>query len=378
MLVSEIKQRLIQAWRATKQEFLEELEKIPLTSEIKERLVQAWKSGKQSFLEDVERIKIEMRDIVRMPPLETKITMLGTTGTGKTCYMIGMSIWMQTKGINGFTITSENHNQSRKIRNQWNDMTKKQGSERWPAGNAEEPLPYSFNFNYAAKTFARFDWLDYRGGALPDVEEAADRKILVERLLNSDCIFLCISAEYLALAADEEDTFEAAMEAEVDTMNSLLTAVDSRVKPTSVKPFPVAIVVTKADLLANSSIQEKGVETVKEFFKNTLFVKPHWLTAIIPVSLGQELARNPDSGRIKPVGVHLPVTFAVLCKLIKERNGQARPSSDWRAIIERFSGENKDVTDINTQIKNLDAELGNIWIYAGDRQISSLLEWAKM
>jgi hypothetical protein len=346
-----------------------------LSSEIKERLVQAWESEKQSFIEDVESIKNEARDFIKMSPLETKIIMLGTTGTGKTCYMVGMSIWMQTRGINGFTITSADHNQSRRIKNQWSDMTKKQGLERWPAGTVDAPLTYKFNFNYAAKTFAKFDWLDYRGGALPDAEEAPDRKELVDKLENADCIFLCISAEYLALASSEGNTFDAALEAEVGTMNSLLTVIHDKRKPTPDKPFPIAIVVTKADLLANNSIKEGGVEIVKEFFENTLFVKQkqNWLTAIIPVTLGQELAQNPDSGKINPVGVHIPVTFAVLCKLIKERNGQGGVRASIKEMLARFTG-NKDETDtIETQIEKLDAELADIPMYAGDTKISSLL-----
>ncbi|MFB2878805.1 hypothetical protein [Floridanema aerugineum] len=374
MLRSEIIQRLVQAWRSVKQEFLEELENIPLSSEIKERLIQAWKSGKQSFIEDVERMKTEIEEIIRMP-LDTKIMMLGTSGTGKTCYMIGMQVYMQTVGTDsGFTITSVKHNQARTIEEQWMKMCEGEGSERWPAGT-DVTVGYSFNFNYANKTFAKFNWVDYRGGALDDDEDNEERKSLVEELCTSDCLFLCLSAEYLAKGF----TPGAALKARVGVMNALMTEVAAKKNSTPENPFPVAIVVTKADLLDNfnGSIKENAVEVIKKFFK-TLFVPGSpWLTGIIGVSLGKELAEKPDSGEIDPIEVHLPVTFGVLCKLIKHANGLAKPKGNW-GFLSKIIDTNVEETEIKNRIQQLDLELASVPIYAGNQRITSLLKWAKL
>lgn len=373
MNFSDIKQRLGQVWQSGKQEIINELNQMPLSPEIKEQLVKSWESGKQTFLENLETIQREVKEIMNMEPLTTKITMLGTTGTGKTCYMIGMSYFMQNKGINGFTIISQDNDQFRTIKEQWKSMTTKTGSDRWPPGTPPIPTSYVFNFNYGGKTFAKFNWLDYRGAALPDETVAADRKILVDRLLESDCILLCISAEYLALAAIQGDEFQAIEEAEVGVMNGLLTEVAEKAAISKDNPFPVAIVVTKADLLTKfqGKMQGEPVEIAKSFFENTLFVKDHWLTAIIPVTLGQELAENEDSGKIKPEGVHLPVSFGVLCKILKEQRRQKKPGN-WKDLIKSFFGQDEE--GIDTQIKKLDQELSNIHLYLGDHKIDSIID----
>ena len=163
-------------------------------------------------------------------------------------------------------------------------------------------------------------------------------------------------------------------------MNTLMTELAEKVDPTPENPFPIAVVVTKADLINNfdGEINENAVENVKKFFKNTLFVPDSpWLVGIIPVTLGKELAENIDSGTVDPLNVHLPVTFAVLCKLIKQTNGVTKSKKGpWSTILSGF--DEKHQKDMKTRIQQLNQELDEVPIYAGDRQIPSLLDWGKM
>jgi hypothetical protein len=188
-------------------------------------------------------------------------------------------------------------------------------------------------------------------------------------------VFLCLSAEYLARGFNPG----AALRARVGVMNALMTEVAARANPTPENPFPVAIVVTKADLLTNfdGSIQENAVEIVKKFF-STLFVPGSpWLIGIIGVSLGKDLAQNLISGEVDPLGVHLPVSFGVLCKLIKHSNGLPKPKGKWGFLSTIFNA-NIQETEVKTRIQQLDQELATIPIYAGEQRISSLLQWAKL
>ena len=159
-------------------------------------------------------------------------------------------------------------------------------------------------------------------------------------------------------------------------MNAFMTELAEKANPTPENPFPVAVVVTKADLLNNFDgyLQEKTVETVKQFFKNTLFVPDSpWLVGIIPVTLGTELAQNIELGMVEPINVHLPVTFAVLHKLIKQTNRVSKTRGVWSTILPGFDA--RQPTDIKTRMQQLNQELIGVPIYSGDRQIPSLLEW---
>ncbi len=230
----------------------------------------------------------------------------------------------------------------------------------------------------------RFDWLNYCGGLLfNDANKDnnnEDRKFIFERLRGSDCVFLCISAEYLTRGF----TPKAALKAGIGMMNSFMTEVAAKVNPTPQNPFPVAIIVTKADLLTNydSSLHKNADEIVKKFFENTLFVPGSpWLIGIIPVSLDKELAQNPDLGIVNHFGVQLPVTFGLLCKLIKQRNRLAQPSKgnwSWLSPILETNLNDKQATELNTQIEQLDRELASVPIYAGDRRIYSLLKYGNI
>jgi hypothetical protein len=363
MNLSEIKKRLVQAFESGKQEFLEKLQQIPPSSEIKKQLVQA-------FLEDVERTKTDIKEIITMPPIQTKITMVGPSGTGKTCYMVGMIIIMQHLGINGLKITPVDLTQGQLLEEQWDIMQGQTGADRWPPGSVV-PTQYIFNYSHAFQTFAKFDWLDYRGGGLDDPQERPD---LVNTICTSDCVFLCLSAEHLANGLN----LQAARKAKLATMNTIMVELATKINATPQNPFPVAIVVTKADLLANfnGTIQQNFADSIKPYFDALFQSNSPWLTAIIPVSLGAELAQNPDSGKIEPMGVHLPVSFGVLCQLIKERGRQGQPQGGF-GFLQKILGINSaQMAQLDERIKQLNKEFVDLQIpiYAGDRRITSLIQ----
>ena len=116
-----------------------------MRSEVKQQLIQTWRKCKQAFIEYLEKLKTDIDDIIRIA-LATKIAMLGTTGTGKTCYTIGMQTYMQNIGVNGFRITCVNSNQASLIKERWRKIYRRRGAYRWPA-RTDRSVEYSFNFN---------------------------------------------------------------------------------------------------------------------------------------------------------------------------------------------------------------------------------------
>ena len=241
---------------------------------------------------------------------DIKITMLGTTGSGKTSYLLGMYAIMQT-GIQGFTLSAKDMDLDLELTERWEKLISVTGEDRWPIPNAATMEHYSFNFNYGFHPLIGFEWLDYRGLALSDRSTEQDVKDLVEYLSQSQCLFLCLSGEHLI----EPITASTVREIKSDRMNQFIQQYISQTKqPTNQNPFPVAIVISKYDLCHHRD-REAIIADVQKLFQALFTPNTGWLTMICPVSLGKELCHDLANGEIVPVNVHLPVVFAVYARL---------------------------------------------------------------
>jgi GTPase SAR1 family protein len=238
-----------------------------------------------------------------------KITMLGYTGTGKTCYMIGMYAFMKL-GINGFTLSEQDLDRDLNLTEMWEFLIDKR---TWPKGSTQN-INYIFDFNYAFQPIMGFEWLDYRGAALSDSCSKEEVQKLIEQIKQSDCLFLCISAEDLQLTSK----MKRARAIKADRMNVLISEIGKAVKPTANKPFPVSFVITKFDQYPKSNDPQQVIEAIKEIFP-TFWTSPGWIVSVCPVSLGKELGENFEEGEIDPVNVHIPVSFAIYCKLYTQK-----------------------------------------------------------
>ena len=241
---------------------------------------------------------------------EIKITMLGTTGAGKTSYLLGMYAVMQT-GVQGFTLSAKDMDLDLELTQRWEKLISLQGEDRWPTPNAAAMEYYGFEFSYGFRPLMSFQWLDYRGLALSDRSTEEDVGELVRYLEESECLFLCISGEHLV----DEITPNTVREIKSDRMNQFIQQyVSSKKNPNAQKPFPVAIIITKYDLCHHRD-KDEIIADVKKLFQALFTPNSGWLVMICPVSLGRELCEDPDRARIIPVNVHLPVVFAVYSQL---------------------------------------------------------------
>lgn len=241
---------------------------------------------------------------------EIKITMLGTTGAGKTSYLLGMYAVMQT-GIQGFTLAAQDMDMDLELTQRWEKLISLKGEDRWPTPNAAAMEYYGFDFSYGFRPLMRFQWLDYRGLALSDRSTEQDVADLVQYLQESSCLFLCISGEHLI----SEITPNTVREIKSDRMNQFIQQyISANKQPHDQKPFPVAIVITKYDLCHHRD-KDEIIADVKKLFQALFTPSSGWLVMICPVSLGKELCDDPDNANIIPVNVHLPVVFAVYSQL---------------------------------------------------------------
>lgn len=240
-----------------------------------------------------------------------KITMLGYTGAGKTCFMLGMYATMRL-GVKGFTFTTSNMDDDLELSNAWDQMVERHDKERWPRSTPQTRY-YPFEFRYAlSEKLLGFDWIDYRGGALRDTATKEDVQELMNHLQESECVFLCISGEHLRESIeDREQSVQRA--AGIDGMLRLLQRLPQNVRPT------VVIVITKYDVVPEGRRrQEVLIEEIKQLFNPFFAAGGRWLTMICPVTLGKELSSSRDKGEIDPRHIHLPVTFSAYYALKNE------------------------------------------------------------
>jgi GTPase SAR1 family protein len=241
---------------------------------------------------------------------DIKIVMLGTSGAGKTSYLLGMYAIMQT-GVQGFTLSAQDMDLDLELTERWEKLISVTGDERWPTPNAAAMEHYGFDFSYGFHPLIKFEWLDYRGLALSDRSTEQDVQDLVKYLSESQCLFLCISGEYLV----EPITPKTVRELKSDRMNQFIQQyISSNKQPTNQNPFPIAIVITKYDLCHHRN-RDEIIADVQKLFQALFTPNGGWLAMICPVSLGKELCNDLHNANITPVNVHLPVVFAVYAQL---------------------------------------------------------------
>ncbi|KYC42392.1 hypothetical protein WA1_20710 [Scytonema hofmannii PCC 7110] len=309
---------------------------------------------------------------VKMPLLQNKtlkITMLGTVGAGKTCYMLGMYAEMVT-GVNGITINSIDLDVGTKLLNQWERLVSSEGSDRWPPGTPTGTEEFNFHLSYNTKPIMRFNWMDYRGAALTETANESDVKQLQDRLIISDCTLLCVPAE--AIAQDVKST--TVVKYKTNRLNDLLARFATENTLADEESFPVVIVLTKFDEIADKISQDDLIRRVKRLFPALFPVGGIWDVAICPVSLGLELALDKDSGDINPFNLHLPIVFAVWHKLVKMRIAAGLPKNkDWlgKLLPTMVLGTipQSDLKDFEKKIVLLSEELKDIPIFRKGEQL---------
>ena len=297
-----------------------------------------------------------------------KITMLGASQTGKTCYMLAMYSIMSF-GVNGFSLSTTDPDDHLDLTEQWENIVSTEGKERWPPPTKEETnRTYSFNFNYALTTrLMEFDWFDYRGAALTEKGSTGseDVPMLRSRIKDSSCLFLCIPGTVFA------DGISPINAVKVTAMRNLIQQ-----DATEGKRLPIVILITKFDECKHLK-REEIVDAIKINLFADLFIEgAGWPVMICPVSLGNDLKDDMDHGLIEPTGVHLPLIFAIqtsymnmlTLKQSEEESAQSILEERKRAVTELegrnwfvklFDGQEK-IKDANSSVKSGEKDAAKI------------------
>ena len=264
---------------------------------------------------------------------ERRFTILGETGSGKTCYLLGMYYEM-SMGEAGYTVVATNEEDDAKLAERYERLKDKaRGQSRFP-DPTDQSQKYNFVLAYNYEGIVDFDWVDYPGGWL-DVRERSklsgrdDYNKVKESIIHSDTLFICIDGENL-VGRDTKVKIRKVATKCSRNINQYLIDLKKEVK---VFP-PIVIIVTKYDMCMNDTDEDEIKEIVQhDKVFGSLFKSNDTLVAVIPVSLGDTLMDDSYSGDLDPINISLPILLGVnfaLIRLLYEGKALIEERQQWK------------------------------------------------
>lgn len=290
---------------------------------------------------------------------DTQITILGMSGAGKTCYLLGLYYKMGA-GLKGYTITTDEDTDVQ-LRDRYAklcDVTLEK-EKRFPAGT-DNISKYKFDLQYGYNTIMSFDWVDYPGGLLDrknsgNLEDYEDVKKAIN---NSSSLFICVDGSLL-IGDDVDEKIENVKDKCSNVINTFFT---EYFKSNNTLP-PTAIIVTKYDICEDDTDEEELCEIIKEAF-SPFFVKNDnkMIVTIIPVSIGRNIMDDDFSGKLKPSNIHLPIFMGIWFALSKKiQNHEMEIQKQEQANNGRISN-----------LRDKKAREENKWIFKSKEEIQRL------
>lgn len=301
-----------------------------------------------------------------------KITMLGVSNSGKTCFIYAMYDFMQ-KVQNGFTFITNDPDVDMDLNEGWEEIA---FDGVWPNGTQQTSF-YDFTVLFKSRPIMEFSWCDYRGGAITERSTQMDVDELHKRIFDSECLIVCIGADSIKgiLSGDNRKGRE------LVRLNNLI----SRFAATKQRRIPIIFTLTKADLYTAQD-QKQLLSVIKEYFSALYEPGAGWIFAVVPVTLGKfEESSNGDNsirGVVAPKNIHIPVMF-FLHSILKERirniqdklRGISSDKNKYRQEIRHnqgrtwwdkfWNGDNTktltdQIEDLDNEEKNISSQLENI------------------
>lgn len=263
-----------------------------------------------------------------------QVTMIGNTGSGKTTYLIGMYAEMSV-GINNYFLTSDQDTHV-DLTSAWSALIEE---GLLPKGT-EDSKSFQFMFRYGMTPLLSLEWIDYRGGAVRGKSDDPDTVGLLNRLGESDSLYLTLDGALLASVLAGERNAERRLREATAQYNNMLTTVSDQRKAENLIPPSVVLLVTKSDLLIDhlDGDPDERRRTLVDWISARFaqIIEPDRDVAVCIVSLGEigdEPAGRVDTQLVDPVRIHKPMVFtlfsyyrraAMLFDALEARENEAR------------------------------------------------------
>lgn len=229
---------------------------------------------------------------------DTRFTAIGLSGSGKTCYILGLYATMAV-GVNGFALTTQNH-----IASKLEDWCEQLNEEkRFPVGTSlNEVSNYGFTLAYKGKKIETIDWIDYGGGILRDkgVKLPEVFQTLQTSIETSAAMYIFIDGTHLCYEklVDKVKNVKKKCAIYVNSFIQDFSNAHNECFP------PIVFVITKADLCARYIMEGELEAIIKECFSPVF--SENSTVYITSVSLGINISDDNYSGEFAPENMQIP------------------------------------------------------------------------
>lgn len=277
------------------------------------------------------------------------ITIIGGRGSGKTCYLIAMYMIMNYgHTLDGFHL-STGHDIDNRFTELWHNLLTLTGNDRWPEKTSDPIIEFDFDLNCAYEKIISFDWIDYRGGVLFDNYTSSEFSHIEDRVIESDCIFICVSSDNFDPNGDIE--FSNYRDIAVNKVNNLITTAVAEGNRNI--PPAVVIMITKSDIWEGKVEERKIINNIQETFPILFSKNSDWLVLICPVSLGHEILEDDPRNRknIKTKNLHVPILFTLYAEMLRE-------ICEYDRDVKKI----KDINILEENTKNIFSKIFQNWL----------------
>lgn len=277
-----------------------------------------------------------------------KITMIGTSGSGKTVFSAGVYSVFMRKEFEGFSVYPRGDGLPSQLieAHRFTRDYKSLANKRWPDGTKEFNL-FPFDLYYQGRKITKFDWIDYRGGVLDDpnidAEMASD---IYAHIAASDAVILFADAHKLTETYDPD---EAAFLSGADAVCQIISGF-AKNYPGNKLSFLIAL--TKCDAISKewkgkdnsySPLIEHGIKAFHPL-GNIYKRERLWRGGIIPVSTMGEGTVNSNGdivGFLKPLNIGHVMAFCVSSTLRHEQDDRLQTLINRGGRIDQIESQYK-------------------------------------
>ena len=248
-----------------------------------------------------------------------KFTILGETGSGKTCYLLGMYYEM-SMSVAGYTVIATDPDADKNLTLRYEMLKdKSRGQSRFPAGT-DDVQKFKFNLQYDYETILPFTWVDYPGGFLDTTRRdvtGEQYKEVEKSIKESEMIFICIDGANL-VGSGTRNKIRKVKTRCAKHINPYLTELRNKFKDEGKGSLPpIGMLITKYDMCQDDTAPDEIRDIVEEAFEGLFDNEDNQnFIAIIPVSLGDTLQDDYYQGDLDPLNVHLPILMGINFALI--------------------------------------------------------------
>lgn len=263
---------------------------------------------------------------------KARITILGMTGAGKTCYIMGMYDEM-LNGIDGYTIVCKNGEDAVQLGNMVKNINNLslRPEDRFPRGT-NQPCSYDFLLRKGSEDIVEFSWLDYPGDIVKSKTNGDINAYnqLKSNFNQSDAVLICIDGN--DLKGNSIATKKSRVKRAARNISSFLADYCSEHN----KLPSIGFLVTKYDVCCDCTCEDEILGIIKDVY-NPLFAGENTVyISIIPVGIRMGFIRDGIYGQVEPINLHLPILWGIDQFLLNEDCKYKKLVADKRACYDTY------------------------------------------